>query len=229
MHTFLLIIGAIAFVCALGAITMHLEKKRTNALSAFANSMGFTFSNQASPALLGPARSFHLFDQGHSHKIKNLIQGVANDIDVRIFDYRYTTGHGKNSHTYNQTVILFTSDRLQLPDFAMRPENMFHKIGSAFGRQDIDFDRNPTFSKNYLLRGSSEKNVRDTFTRDVLSYFEQHPNLCVEGEADTLGFYRASKKVAPEQVPTLLEEAFTVFGLFAQAPQPTRTGVKIRV
>ena len=41
-------------------------------------------------------------------------------------------------------------------DFEMRPENLLNKIGAALGRQDIDFDSNPEFSRRYLLRGSAD-------------------------------------------------------------------------
>ncbi|MFC1463018.1 hypothetical protein ACFLQU_05370, partial [Verrucomicrobiota bacterium] len=168
MQTGLMIGGFIVLILILGGVSLYFDKKRTKAFEALAASMNFTFSKDASTALLGSANSFHLFAQGHSRKIKNVLKGVANEIDLKIFDYRYTTGHGKNSHTYTQTVVLFESNRLLLPEFTMRPENVFHKIGGAFGYQDIDFDRSPTFSKNYLLRGPDEKSVRDAFTRDAL-------------------------------------------------------------
>jgi len=236
--------GFFAFVAFIIIMSIHFDRKRTKAFQAVAASMNFTFSDKASTALLGPAHSFHLFSQGHSKKLKRVMKGVANEIDVKIFDYQYTTGHGKNSHTYIQTVILFTSDRLQLPEFTMRPENVFHKIGGAFGYQDIDFDRNPAFSKNYLLRGPSERSIRETFTQDVLSYFESQKGICVEGKGNIVVFYRASKKVPPHHVATLLREGFSIFGLFAQAvapapvaPQqepphdsgPSSGGVKIRM
>lgn len=233
MEPILVIVGVLALICTIGAISMHFDKKRTAAFEAVAQSMNFSFSKDASTGLLEAASTFHLFSQGHSRRIKNVMKGVANEIAVKIFDYRYTVGHGKNSHTYNQTVILFTSGRLQLPAFTMRPENLFHKIGGAFGYQDIDFDQNPTFSKNYLLRGPEERSIRDAFTRDVLSHFEQQKGICVEAEGNTLCFYRGSKKVAPDRISSLLQEGFGVFGLFAQAPPPAQPaqsgGVKIRM
>lgn len=239
MEVGLLIGGFIVLIVVIGAVSMHFDKKRTQAFEAVAASMNFTFSKDASLVILGAADSFHLFSQGHSKRVKNVMQGVAKGIDLKIFDYRYTVGHGKNSHTYTQTVILFTSDRLQLPAFTMRPENVFHKIGGAFGYQDIDFDRNPDFSKSYLLRGPDEDRIRDAFTKDVLSYFERQKGICVEAEGDTIAFYRSSKKVPPDGIGGILENGFAVFSLFAQAappaqaPQPDQPGepggVKIRM
>ncbi|MEC9473853.1 MAG: hypothetical protein VX584_04130, partial [Actinomycetota bacterium] len=69
---------------------------------------------------------------------------------------------------------MLDAEDLQLPTFVIRPENLFHKIGSTFGYQDIDFDAHPTFSKRYLLRGPDEEAIRNTFTDEFLSSYERH-------------------------------------------------------
>jgi hypothetical protein len=46
-----------------------------------------------------------------------------------------------------------------MPHFALRPEKAWHKIGSWFGHQDIDFDSHPRFSSTYLLRGGDESAI----------------------------------------------------------------------
>ena len=122
------------------------------------------------------------------------MRGNSGDAYVTIMDYQFTTGGGKNSSTFRQTVIVFESDELQLPSFSLRPENFFHKIGSAFGYQDIDFDSFPEFSKNYLLRGINEQAVRDTFNYDILSYCERQKNLCLEGVDKRLIYYQSGKR-----------------------------------
>jgi hypothetical protein len=64
-------------------------------------------------------------------------------------------------------VISFQSSLLSLPEFELRSENMFHKIGKAFGCQDINFESHPEFSKRYLLRGADEEAVRTFFTPEM--------------------------------------------------------------
>ncbi len=88
---------------------------------------------------------------------------------------------------------------------------MFHKIGSAFGYQDIDFASHPTFSKQYLLRGSDEMAVRNTFSDDLLAYFEQRKGLSAEGDGDRLVFYRISKRVPPKDISSFMEQGFALF------------------
>jgi hypothetical protein len=67
--------------------------------------------------------------QRHSRSISNVFSGMFNDIPVMVMDYKYTTGGGKSSHTWQQTVLTFESDKLLLPSFFLRPENLFDKIG----------------------------------------------------------------------------------------------------
>jgi hypothetical protein len=106
--------------------------------------MKFTFSPEDGPALRGRLAGFHLFSQGRSRKIRNVLRGRAGDTDVLMLDYRYTTGSGKNSHTWEQTVMVFESAGAHFPDFSLRPEHIFHKL--TRGSRSITSSREVTSS-----------------------------------------------------------------------------------
>lgn len=195
-----------------------LEKARTQQFRETANSMGLQFDEQSATHIVGELDSFRLFSQGHSRKFRNMIHGHANGVDMAIFEYRYTTGHGKHQTTHHQSVIYFRSPDLAAPKFELRPENFFHKIGQAFGYKDIDFDSHPEFSKSYLLRGEDESDIRRYFTPDRLDYFETSKGQCVEADMDRMVFFRQGKRIKPEQVNDLLKDGFRVFKLFEAAP-----------
>ncbi|MBN1670587.1 MAG: hypothetical protein JXR37_06120 [Kiritimatiellae bacterium] len=205
----------ILIVLVIMVVAWHLEKKRTEALQKVAASLNFSFAPQGDSALLGALAGFHLFTQGHSRKARNVMSGSTPETELTIFDYRYTVGHGKNSQTHRQTVLVFRSAKLQLPGFALRPENILHKIGSVFGYQDIDFPNNPEFSRRYLLRADDESAVRAAFGDGVLGFYARHPGLSTEAAGDQLAFYRTNKHVKPDQIQTFMEEGFGVFGLFS--------------
>ncbi len=213
-------IGIAAFiVVALAVVLVFVfayfnEKKRAEAMRGLAASMNFEFSDKEDGAGPGADTGFHLFNQGHGRKSRNVMRGETQGTTVAVFDYQYTIGSGKNSTTYKQSVALFESDDLDLPAFALRPEHFFHKIGAAFGCQDIDFDDHPDFSKRYLLRGDDEDSIRTAFSQDVLSYYEHHPKLCTEGGGNGLVFYRQGKRAKPEEIGAFLQEAVEVFALF---------------
>jgi len=216
----LLIIAAVLAALGLVALIIILvrkyEQQRTDALKALAASMQLSFSKQPDPGLLSSLGRFPLFSQGHSRKAKNVMTGKADEIGITLFDYRYTTGAGKSQHTHVQTVVVLSSGQLALPAFSLKPQNIFHNIGKAFGYQDIDFTTHPLFSERYLLRGADENAVRLCFTDPVLEYFEQRQKLSLEAGGDTLVFFRADKKSKPEDLPQLLKDAFHVYTLFKE-------------
>ena len=213
MTTFI-IIGSILLFVVIVMMVRHFDKKRTAALMVAASQMKLDFSALSDPQLLPSLGAFPLFSQGHSKKIYNVMSGVVEEIEITLFDYRYTTGGGKNQHTHRQTVILLKSSSLEVPPFSLKPQNVFHNIGKAFGYQDIDFEFHPLFSEKYLLRSTDELVVRQCFTTDILEYYEQRPGLSTEAGGDQIIFFRASKKVKPEGLPQFLKDGFHIYTLF---------------
>lgn len=188
------------------------EKKRSEALKLIANAMNFSFLRKGDDSLINAHDNFNLFSKGRSKKAANVMNGRANDMDITIMDYQYTTGNGKNSHIWSQSLVIVQSNLLQLPAFALSPENFFHKIGSIFGYKDIDFASHPKFSKQYLLRGDDEEAIRNTFSDELLKFYEERKKLSTEGEADKFIFFKAGKRLAPKDIQAFLQEALNMLG-----------------
>jgi hypothetical protein len=204
----------IAVVIIIIYVIWYYDNQRLKALKRLAESLNFTFSKKSNESMLEVLGRFHLFSQGHSRSISNVFSGMFNDIPVMVMDYKYTTGGGKSSHTWQQTVLAFESDKLLLPSFVLRPENLFDKIGGVFGKKDINIESAPVFSKRYLLRGNDEESIRKLFKEWVFQYYEQHPGLSTEGDGKKLIYYRSSKRVSPDKIQVFLQEGYDVFGLF---------------
>lgn len=192
------------------------EQQRTEQLQAVAERMGFAFSAEADPNLWGRVADFCLFSQGRSRKIHNVMRRQIHDIDVALFDYRYTTGSGKHSHTYYRTALLFETGRLELPRFTLRPEGFFHRVASALGRQDIDFEAHPVFSDDYLLQGTDVARIRDLFDEEALCYYTRHQDLCTEGDGRQLVFYRGRRRVEPEGMEGYLQQGLDILDVFME-------------
>ena len=216
MITTLIILGSLVLITVIVLLIKHFEKKRREALEAVAIAMGLVFSAKPDENLLPSLGQFPLFSMGHSKKIKNLMQGTVKRMKILLFDYKYTTGGGKNSHTHQQTVMLVQSDVIQLPSFSLKPEHVFHKIGKKFGYQDINWESHPAFSDKYLLRAADVEACRSVFTEKVLEYYEQRPGLSTEASGDKLLFFRTSKKVKPEVYPDFLKDGLHIFALFSK-------------
>jgi hypothetical protein len=197
--TILFFVLFIGLFVALYLYNRRKEKERTLAMQQAAQALGWAFTPESHLGMIPYAGSFNLFNQGHSKSISNMIYGQMNGAKVALFDYRYTVGSGKNSHTYYQSVLYFESPRLQLPMFTISPENFMHRIISALGYQDIDFGHRPEFSKRYLLRGQDELAIRNAFTDHIISFYEANQGLHTEGGGNQLFLYRLSHRVPPEQ------------------------------
>ncbi len=210
----LLVIVAAAGVGAIIYFNYRSQRKRAEAMAQIAAELKLVFTPEGDETVMSEHAAFHLFLQGRSKKVRNLMRGTVRDLHVSIFDYQYTVGAGKHQHTWNQTVISFELQGRNLPAFTMRPENVFHKLGSMMGYQDIDFEISPGFSKKYLLRGPDDAAIRSVFTSRALIFFESEPGLCVEADGRKLIVYRHSVRVKPELIRESVEKGVQVACLF---------------
>tara|TARA_B110000495_G_scaffold199686_1_gene213552 strand:+ start:9309 stop:9971 length:663 start_codon:yes stop_codon:yes gene_type:complete len=202
----LLVVGGITY-------SIIYEKKRKQKLKETAEEMGLTFSPDGDPHLLTRFSDFKLFNVGRGRRMSNLIQGDSGEVKIAIFEYKYTTGSGKNSKTRHQSVVSLHSPDLVCPDFTIRPENFLDRIGSALGFQDIDFDDHPEFSSKFVLQGSDEQQLRQYFNQVTLDFFTARPNICVEAQSGTMFYYRVNKRIKADKVKDNLSEAYEVFGM----------------
>ena len=195
------------------AVALYLSQQRRTAwMRQAAEELRFTFLPKGDADTLFPG--FPLFSQGKRKRVLNLMQGVANRLEVRIFDYSYDLAGRKGVDGPRQTVITFRSPDLNLPSFSLRPKTVLDKLGTVLGHRDIAFAHRPIFTKAYLLRGTNESAVRELFDDRVLSFYEEQPGLSTEGSGFELLFYRANILVPPEQIRAFLEEGFRVLDVF---------------
>ena len=202
----LAVAAVLALIAGIFLVSVRMEKARAEALSLACQALGFSFEPDVDLEALKGFGDLPIYSHGHSRKAKNLMTGRAGELDVKLFDYQYTTGGGKNSHTWRQSVALFPKGGEGLPDFLLAPENLFHKIGQAFGYQDIDFDSAPDFSSHYLLRGPDEMAIRSAFGAGALQYFGMHKGWHVEVRGGDIGVYRAGNRAKPEDLRTFFDE-----------------------
>jgi hypothetical protein len=208
------IIGLIVFIAI---YSYQKEKERTQQMQAVASQIGWQFAPSMPLNMIPGFDRFSLFSQGHSKGIKNMIYGQANGVKAAIFDYTYATGHGKNRHTYNQTVVYFEPTHLRLPYFSLRPESAFHKLFSVFGYQDIDITHRPLFSGKYLLRGQDEQAIRWMFQDALLNFYEANQGICTDGGGNQLLVYRAGYRVAPQEVQSYVGWGLGLLNLFPRS------------
>jgi len=190
------------------------DKLRIDQIKKIANILKLSFSDEGNQSIIKGLSEFHLFSQGSSKEITNMIHGNYRNYEFALFDYEYVVEGSESNSSYKQSVIWFHSENLCLPNFALRPENLFHKIGGVLGYQDIDFESHPKFSKTFLLRGNDEPKIRDIFKNEVLNFFESLEEISVEGGDNQLILYRHQLRLMPEELEQFMDEGFQVFEQF---------------
>jgi hypothetical protein len=124
--------------------------------------------------------------EGTNHQCQGDYRGAEVTLGLQICRSRSSNGR----RSYKRTVFALRDPQLQSPHFLLRSENLLlDSLGSLLGGQDIDFDEDPTFSRNFVLQGSdpdataklfSDHKVRAAFMTLKKSSFK------LEAEGDTI-------------------------------------------
>jgi len=202
------------------------EKRRREALEQAALELGFSYQKEGDPFAVSTSERIDLLGRGHSRKFSNLLRGSGAGAEMLVFDYKYTTGSGKNQSTRHQTVAAFRAHD-DLPSFTLTRETFLHKLISAFGYQDIDLEAHPQFSARYLLRGKEEAAVRAFFHPGLVAFFEspEAHDYIVEGGGGWLLLYQDGRRSDASKLREFIE-ARTQYasGLLAQMGRRMRAG-----
>jgi hypothetical protein len=202
--------GSIGLVAAIIFLAIKKERERREAMRRVASTMGFTYAEKLGAEDVAPiVGELPLFNRGHSKKAPSVLTGQTVGRAVTVLDWQFTVGGGKNSHTYQQTVVVFPEVG-GLPDFEAAPENFLHRIGQVFGYQDIDIESDEEFSKAVLLRGDDEAAIRRVFNANVRGLMRQEAKLSIESRGGRLAIYRSGKRCEPAQVPAFLADALRI-------------------
>jgi len=228
----ILIFGVVgALLVAIVAYRNIQARKRREALNSIAPLLGFSFVGQELDHHPNTADlKTSIFNRGHGKAFSNIMAGNFGGQPVSTFDYRYTTGSGKDSHTWSQTVAAF-SQELWLPEFELRPENFIDRIADHFTHKDIDFDLFREFSRRFLLRGASVDEIRSLFSPALIQFLQTLPEDAkwhIEGSSTALIVYKSDITV-PADIDSyrdFLEKtsiiAKTFFGQSAGLSKPVR-------
>ena len=212
----LYVVGIILLFSAIILLQTYLSYRQTKAVEAIAPQLNLAFVGNGHQQIPGIVQSLNLFSRGRSRRVRNVLRGRRNGMDVFVFDYFYTTGSRKHKRTHSYTLAVVQVDGLTVPAFSLVPKTLWHTIGGWFGYQDINFEGYPLFSKQYLLRGSDEVSIRQLFNHHVFSFYTSKHSTCSEGIGNTLIYYRTGGKCHPQGWASLLAQAQDVARLLGR-------------
>ena len=186
-------------------------QKRTQTLSGIAAELNLEFSPVGDESLGMQLGQFPLLNKGRKGQLTNVCVGGTDEVELRIFDYRYTTGSGRNRRVHRQTVVAMQSALLNLPEFRMRPERMFDRAGQMLGLQDIDFEEHLAFSQQFVLQSDMAEQTREFFDNTLLDFFATRSGWSFETQSGSFIVYRPRKLVEPTEFKSVFEDGFSCF------------------
>jgi hypothetical protein len=114
-----------------------------------------------------------------------------------LFDLSYSEGAFIAKEDLRSTFLQIKVPK-KMPVFALDKENFMTTILHLSGMHDIDFKKNPDFSRRFYLRGEDEKAIRAFFTDDLIYFFESHPAYYLESNGVSL-LIRSKERLASIQ------------------------------
>ncbi len=188
--------------------------KRREDLKKIAYHLDMQYEPKDEWGLYNLLRDFRLFRRGHHRRITNILskKNAMLDLSLHVFDYRFVISTGNSHRRVNQTVFFVESRNLGLPDFLMKPETFFHRIGEYLGMQDIDFEAYPDFSRQYLLKGANEDHIRSSLgKKKFLRFFSIEKNWSLEGCNYYMVFYSRNMILPPNHIGRFVEKGMNIF------------------
>lgn len=158
------------------------DKRRRAELEAIAHRLGLSFDP-------GPDRHLHyeyghsVFQKGHSRRATNTLRGVLElagyPVPVRMGDYTYVTGHGKNRSTHRISYAAFHLPFFGIPKLLIRREHLGDKLIGGIGFDDIDFE-SEEFSRTFWVKSKNKKFAYDVIHPEMMDFLLGGPTPHVE-------------------------------------------------
>jgi len=202
-----LLLGGFATIVVAGfGINRIYERRRREAFERYALERGLRFEAERPGEEQRHTGTCPVFSEGHSRKWRYTFSGTRNGAPFTAFEYRWTTGSGKNATTHYVGAMLWTLEGRKLPQFMLTPEGLFDRIATYFGGQDLDFEDAPEFSKAYRLRGTDEPAVRGLFRSPLRYALSAEPGQHIAGAGNELMWWRVQRLPAGEALDQFMAD-----------------------
>ena len=150
---------------------------------------------------------------GHNRYSQNIISGNYKGYDLKIFDYHYQTGSGKNTHHYNFSFFIMKLEKI-FPELKITKEGFFSKIYQAMGFDDIDFESHE-FSRQFCVRSKNKKFAYDVCNAKMIDYLLNNTDLSIEIENNVIAL-AFSRNLNTEQIEYNIARLIEVISLIPE-------------
>ena len=208
IHPAVFIVIGIIVVIGIVILAWYFEKKRREAIAAWARENGWRFRPGKHS---DPGHPFSIFDDGHSrwsrYHLSKRVDGAVPGLDradLELFEYHYaiTTHTGKSSSTsHYHFMCALVASGVDLGAITIRREHFFDKIAQAIGFDDIDFEDHE-FSKKFMVKAKDRKRAYAVIDRRMMAFLLDNSGWGIETNRDLL-FVFTKGKPNPEKLTRL--------------------------
>jgi hypothetical protein len=206
----LIFIGFIGIFIVVAIFSVISAGKRRDAMRSIATRLGLHFNPDKDRHLPEQYRFLDKLRRGRNRYAYNILSGSFQGHDIKVFDYHYKTGSGKNTHHhYFSFFILHMA--ATFPELVIGPEGIFSKIAQAVGYDDIDFESH-AFSSKFCVRSTDKKFAYDVCNARMIEYLLSNPDVSIEIERNALAI-SFNRRLAPASIEPNLNRLVKVRSL----------------
>ncbi len=217
----IIFVGFIALVIVLAIVGHQQAKKRREALGHWAHQHGLSYWPAKDHDFEERYPFFDCLKTGSNRYAHNIIEGEWDGRHLVAFDYHYEThstdskGNRQTRHHHFSAVILRA--KTPLKPLIIRAENLFDRIGSVFGFDDIDFE-SAEFSRRFCVKAEDRKWAYDVLHARAMEFLMQSPQFSIEfGPLHVIAWRGRTFKVED-----LRAACYVVDGLLDRLPEYVR-------
>lgn len=213
-----------------GSMRKSANKKRQGEASAVAEELGLEFLPHVD--MLQELSGSDLSDSaGPNKQCINCLGGQENELQYKVFQFDFTTGHGKNMEIHRQTVACIELGHSFMADFQVKTKGFFDKL---FGAPTNTFEMDDlAFSKTYWTCSTEPTRARNLLSAEVMAWIHAH-DWSVESNKGRLLIYKPRWIVDASRMKSFIDDSMRLVTMLEEAasrssgagnPQPATAGV----
>jgi len=180
---------------------------RQIALANFSKESGFEYN----PSINWNVQKFKRFDIFKNKIVsfkKNEISGHFEDLEnpFDVVDLTYDEGALMASEVHHFT-LLHIPLPLAIPEFKLEKEEFFDRLLELAIKKDITIEEDESFTKNFVLTGSDELEVKSFFKGEILEFLNQSDKYHIESCGSELIVYKYLRLASKGEVEELIDYA----------------------
>ncbi len=157
---------------------LYAAAKRRKTLQTWASRCGLNFDPAKNTHVDNQYSHFECLQRGRDRHGYNFMSGDWKGRDVLCFDYKYTTGSGKNRTTHHFSAVILENS-FPLKQLFIRPEGFFDKVTEFFGYDDIDFE-SAEFSRKFYVKTKDKKWAYDVIHSRAMEFLLSRPTFSIK-------------------------------------------------